>query len=206
MTFAPAIPHSRPPGRDVGTGQTVSRVPLSRVMVPAPFAKFVHMLFAVCLWEICVLAAIGSSLWPAVIMKVPQDFLRIFTGFPQDVLRIPSRMSFVFFACECACAWWLGNQAKPVPEQQPQHIAKIQIKSVILVEFLHEAKIKKSLSFLWNSCMMPKSKKSLSFYWNSCMSHMWCNYASSWGIHGIHETMTIIVLIWYVHIIKLFCM
>ena len=143
MTFAPDIPHSRPPGRDVGTGQTVSRVPLSRVMVPAPFAKFVHMLFAVCLWEICVLAAIGSSLWPAVIMKVPEDFLRIFTGFPQDVLRIPSRMSFVFFACECACAWWLGNQAKPVPEQQPQHIAKIQIKSVIFVEFLHDAKIKK---------------------------------------------------------------
>ena len=73
MIFAPDIPHSMPPGRDVGTGQTVSRVPLSRVMVPAPFAKFVHRLFAVCLWEICVLAATGSSLWPAVIMKVHQD-------------------------------------------------------------------------------------------------------------------------------------
>ena len=49
MIFAPGIPHSMPPGRDVGTGQTVSRVPLSRVMVPEQFAKFVHMLFAVCL-------------------------------------------------------------------------------------------------------------------------------------------------------------
>ena len=125
MIFAPDIPHSRPPGRDVGTGQTLSRVPLSRVMVPEQFAKFVHMLFAVCLlvfvclqpqdsipglpgervaqgraltrgppsrvmnkqswtkfvhrlfavclWEICVLAATGSSLWPAVIMTVHQD-------------------------------------------------------------------------------------------------------------------------------------
>ena len=73
MIFAPDIPHSRPPGRDVGTGQTVSRVPLSRVMVPEPFTKFVHRLFAVCLWEICVLAATGSSLWLAVIMKVHQD-------------------------------------------------------------------------------------------------------------------------------------
>ena len=49
MIFAPDIPHPMPPGRDVGTGQTVSRVPLSRVMVPEQFAKFVHMMFAVCL-------------------------------------------------------------------------------------------------------------------------------------------------------------
>ena len=89
MTFAPDIPHSMPPGRDVGTGQTVSRVPLSRVMVPEQFAKFVHMMFAVCL---------------------------------------------LVFVC-----------------LQPQ--------DSIPVEFLHDAEIKKSMSFLWNSCMRQKSKK-----------------------------------------------
>ena len=46
-----------------------------------------------------------------------------------------------FSACECACVWWLGNQAKPVPDQQPQHLAKIQKKSVILMEFQHEPEV-----------------------------------------------------------------
>ena len=135
MTFAPDIPHSRPPGRDVGTGQTVSRVPLSRVMVPEQFAKFVHMLFAVCLLVFVCLQPQDS------IPGLPGERVaqgRTLTRGPSSrVMNKKTWTKFVhwfFVACLWVCVCLQPQDSIP---GHPQHIAKTKKKYVILARFCH---------------------------------------------------------------------
>ena len=178
MIFAPDIPHSRPPGRDVGTGQTVSRVPLSRVMVPEQFAKFVHMLFAVCLLVFVCLQPQDSI--PGLPGERVAQGRTLTRGPPSRVMNKthgPSlRTGSLLLVCGyvCACSHRTAFQATHNTLPKPRKSLLFLQDSAMCMNMLHSKHLgdvhvpgglatKPTLCQNSNHSTLPKSKKSLSF-------------------------------------------